>query len=1135
MKKTRHPSEQGLFLPTYPESQALQNLLRLSMVTFMLLFFGSLFQVQAVPGKTQPQISILKSGLAIKDVLKHVEEQSQYRFFYNHARVNVSERVNVNVKGVSIQRVLDEVLRNTDIGYKITGRQILLYKRMRIRLDSVSLENYRDIRMDVKAVVFTVSGRVTGSGGEPLPGANLVLKGSTTGTSTNAEGYYSLALPNGTGTLIFSFIGYDTQEITVNDRSVLDVVLKENKQALNEVVVVGYGTQKRVNLTGALSTLDMKVKENTPLTNTSQALHGVSGLWVNQAGSKPGADNATIRIRGVGTTNNSNPLVLVNGIEYDMNMVNPNDIETITVLKDASAAIYGSRAANGVILITTKTGKEGKTQINYNFSYGFQSPTRMPDVVWDPIQYMQLKNQALRNEGKTVVDYSDAQIEQYQKGMATNPYAYPNVNWFDLVMRNGKLNQHHLQFSGGGERLTYSMALGYMNQQGVLIANDKANRYSLDLNISAKVTKNLHVGANLIGSYRTSEEPVNSTSSYFGSLMRVLPIFTPYVSDGRYGNVVFRTPGRNAIENPMKLVREGQRSYGAQRILTKLYADYQLPHNLKYSVNLGFDKQDDLERRFDSKVNTYDPLTLAPFPYGNPVSFNSNASNLNLTFYQTLSWEQTLGANHNISAMLGQSYNSFDQGGFSSSIESTPGSTLTDIGAGSLNPAVTGAITKDRLASYFGRVNYAYKEKYLLEAVLRYDGSSRFASGKRWGLFPGLSGGWRIDQEDFFHLKFLNLLKVRASYGKLGNQSVPLYSYLNVVSLGGDYSFGGVIQPGAATTAYNDPAISWETTANYNAGLDFEAWSGKLGGEFDLFSRKTTGILRSVAIPSQVGALNGPQRNIGAVNNSGFELSLSHRNRFNDFRYELRAGLSYVKNEIQDLRGETIISGRRILKEGAPIDAYYLYQAEGIYQTKEEINNSAIVSSAVKPGYLKYKDINNDGKINGDDRTVTGSSIPKWNYSFMINLSYKRFSLNTFLQGVQGISIYPTANLAYPVNNGAGLTKEWATDSWTPENTGARLPLLTTPQGASENYQNSTFWLRDASYLRVQNVQLQYAFPEEWLGKAKISKLNLFFNLQNFFTFSKYKDSDPERNIKQDTLYDYPLLKTLSFGLSASF
>lgn len=980
-----------------------------------------------------------------------------------------------------------------------------------------------------------VSGRVTTAAGEALPGATVRLKGTSLGTATDVSGRYRIAVPDTSAVLVFSFGGYTAQEVPVAGRSVLDIVMQESQTGLNEVVVVGYGTQKKVNLTGALSVLDMKTKENTPITNASQALHGVSGLWVNQAGSRPGADNATIRIRGVGTTNNSNPLVLVNGIEYDLNEINPNDIESVTVLKDASAAIYGSRAANGVVLVTTKTGKEGKTKVAYNFSYGIQSPTMMPDVVWDPIEYMQLKNQALRNEGKTVVDYTDQQIQQYKDGMATNPYAYPNLDWFDLVMDNGNLMQHHVQVSGGNEKVVYSLALGYMDQHGVLINNDEAQRYSIDLNLSAKVTNRLRVGGNVIGNYRKSVEPADGTGSYFGSLMRVLPIFTPYVEDGRYGNVVFRTPGRNAIENPMKLVKEGYRKPAAQRLFAKVFADYELPFNIKYNVNLGVDKLDNYDRRFNNRVNTYEPLTLTAMTYGQTVAYNGNTSNLNLNFFQTLSWDKTFSGKHNLSVMGGTSYNSFDVSNFSASIENVAGNSLSAINAGSLNPAVTGAITTDRLASYFGRANYSFKEKYLLEAVFRYDGSSRFARGNRWGFFPGVSAGWRIDQEGFFNMKSIDLLKLRASYGKLGNQAVPLYSYQNVVELGADYSFTNAIQPGAAVESYNDPSIHWETTTTYNLGLDVSAFNGKLTAEGEVFKRRTSGILRQVNLPAQVGNLNGPQRNIGVVDNTGFELNLGHRNRINDFTYELLGSVSYVKNEIVDLNGETVISGRRILKEGYPIDAYYVLQADGIYQTQDEIDKSAKVSSAVKPGYLKYKNMNGDNVINGDDRIVTGSSIPKWTYSFAINLGYKRFSLNTYFQGVQGLTIYPTANLAYPVNNGAGLTKEWATDSWTPENRGARLPILTTPQGASENYQGSTFWFRSGNYLRVQNVQLNYSVPERLLAKANISKLNLFANLQNFFTFSEYKDSDPERNITLDTLYDYPLLKTISFGLNVIF
>ncbi|MBO9155006.1 SusC/RagA family TonB-linked outer membrane protein [Chitinophaga sp. GCM10012297] len=981
----------------------------------------------------------------------------------------------------------------------------------------------------------SVSGKVTTTAGEALPGATVRLKGTNTGAAADADGRYKISVSEASAVLVFTFSGYATQEVQVAGRSVVDIIMQESQTGLNEVVVVGYGTQKKVNLTGALSVLDMKTKENTPITNASQALHGVSGLWVNQAGSRPGADNATIRIRGVGTTNNANPLVLVNGIEYDFNEINPNDIESITVLKDASAAIYGSRAANGVVLVTTKTGKEGKTKVTYNFSYGIQSPTMMPDVVWDPIEYMQLKNQALRNEGKTVVDYTDQQIQQYKDGMANNPYAYPNIDWFDLVMDKGKLMQHHVQVSGGNEKVLYSLALGYMDQNGILINNDQAQRYSIDLNLSAKVTDRLRVGGNIIGNYRKSVEPADGTASYFGSLMRVLPIFTPYVEDGRYGNVVFRTPGRNAIENPMKLVKEGYRKPEAQRLFAKVFADYQLPFNIKYNVNLGVDKLDNYDRRFNNRVNTYEPLTLTAMTYGQTVAYNNSASNRNLSFFQTLSWDKTIAGKHNFSVMGGTSYNSFDVSNFSASIENVAGNSLSAINAGSLNPAVTGAITTDRLASYFGRANYSFNEKYLLEAVFRYDGSSRFARGNRWGFFPGISAGWRIDQENFFNMKNIDLLKLRASYGKLGNQAVPLYSYQNVVELGGDYSFVNTIQPGAAVESYNDPTIHWETTATYNLGLDVSAFNGKLTAEADVFKRRTSDILRQVNISAQVGNLNGPQRNIGVVDNTGFELNLGHRNRISDFTYELLGSVSYVKNEVVDLNGETVISGRRILKEGYPIDAYYVLQADGIYQSQDEIDKSATVSSAVKPGYLKYKNMNGDDVINGDDRIVTGSSIPKWTYSFGINLGYKRFSLNTYFQGVQGLTIYPTANLAYPVNNGAGLTKEWATDSWKPGNRGARLPILTTPQGASENYQNSTFWFRSGNYLRVQNVQLNYSVPESVLSKANISKLTLFANLQNFFTFSEYKDSDPERNITLDTLYDYPLLKTISFGLNVIF
>jgi len=383
-----------------------------------------------------------------------------------------------------------------------------------------------------------------------VPGVSVLVKGTSTGTVTDADGKFSISVSEG-AVLQFSYIGFAKKEVTVSAETQITVMLDPDVSMLDEVVVVGYGEQKRANLTASVSTLDMNIKQNTPTTNASQALHGVAGLWVNQAGGKPGQDNASIRIRGLGTTNSSAPLVLVNGIEYDMNEINPNDIETITVLKDASAAIYGSRAANGVILVTTKSGKKEQSEVTYSFSHGIQQATFMPDVVWDPIQYMEMRNQALVNQGQAAT-YSPAQIEEYRAGMATDPITYPNINWFDYLMKNGYLQQHNLRFSGGNEKTTYSLSLGYMDQDGVFIDANHANRYSLNLNLSTQVSEKLKVGANLIGNYRKYTQPSfgNGTNYFMNRFMRVLPIFTPYTHDGEYGNAVFSTPGRNKPENP---------------------------------------------------------------------------------------------------------------------------------------------------------------------------------------------------------------------------------------------------------------------------------------------------------------------------------------------------------------------------------------------------------------------------------------------------------------------------------------------------------------------------------------------------------------------------------------------------------
>ncbi|MEO5998074.1 MAG: TonB-dependent receptor [Chitinophagaceae bacterium] len=991
-----------------------------------------------------------------------------------------------------------------------------------------------------------ISGKVASSSGDPLQGVTVAVKGSTEGTTSGVDGSYRVNAPNGKTTLVFSFVGYLTQEIAISNRTTINIAMEAGAKALDEVVVIGYGTERKVNLTGSISTLAMKQKENMPITNASQALHGLGGVWVNQAGGKPGQDFGSIRIRGVGTTNNSNPLVLVDGIEYNMNEINPATIETITVLKDASAAIYGSRAANGVILVTTKSGKKGKSEINYSFSHGIQDVTFMPDVEWDPIIYMVNKDQALRNEGKTVVDYSDAQIDEYRKGMATNPYAYPNRNLFDEILKKGYLQQHNLRFSGGSDKIIYSLALGYMDQGGIMIAANHANRYSIDLNVTANVTEKIKVGGTIKSTYRKYHEPNGGTEGFFNSLFRSLPIMASYLEDGRYGSVVFATPGLNVIGNPHTRLREGNNEHASMRTLTKIFADVSLPFHLSYSANLGVDKAngaadkvDGASRQFVPIMTTYHPLTKVPnFLNPTPYAYTYNEDNLYLSAYQTLSWQQKFN-NHSVSAMGGMSYTKFNNNFSSSQIFGFFDNSLTDISAGSINPQVTGKRTEDVLLSYFGRVGYNYKEKYLLDATIRNDGSSRFKEDRRWGVFYGVSAGWRLDQEAFFKsiskLSFIDLFKIRASYGELGNQAVNLYSYFATVNLGFDYAFNNTIASGSAVTSAIEPNISWETTHSYDVGTDISAWNGKLNVTFDLFKKRTSDILRQVNIPAQVGGLTGPVKNIGVVDNTGYDFSISHRNNFGKFKYEAGVEFGYVKNQVINLNGQRIIGTRRITTEGYPIDSYFIYEAIGIYQTQEEVDKSAKISNAVKPGYLKYKDQNNDGKINGNDRIIRGNSIPKYTYGFTLNLGYLGFSLNTFFQGVQGVNLYPTANLATPYNNGAGVTKEWITDSWTPTRTNARLPILTTATGATENFQSSTFFLKDGSYLRMKNIQLKYNLPVKLISRFKLTNLSIFANGENIVTFTKFKDFDPEKIITQDNIYEYPSVKTYSFGINATF
>jgi len=1006
----------------------------------------------------------------------------------------------------------------------------------------VMLLVFAALYLPLQAQQVTVTGRIL-SGKDQTPLAGVSIQASANrGTVSRNDGSFSIAATVG-GALQLSIEGFLPKEVKITRAELGLIVLVPTQKSLDSVVVVGYGTQKKVNLTGAIATVNMEEKQGQPITNVSNALHGVPGLFVNLSNSQPGVDRSTIRIRGIGTLNNNDPLVLVDGIEYSMDELNPADIASISVLKDASAAIYGSRAANGVILVTTKKG-QGDAKVNYSYYYGKQSTTFMPDAIWDPIAYMKLKNQAELNEGKTAVDYSDADIAEYQNGMATDPFTYPANNWFDIALNNGTIQKHDVSVAGSTDKSQYRVSLGYLDRNGVMIGpNNHEKKYSVGLNLSVNVTKRLKVGLNLDGYYRQYTQPFYN--SFWQYLTRTLPILTDTLKDGRYGNSWLRTPGRNNWENPRMIAYTGYSRKVVQRFLASTFLDYKLPFDITYHAQFGADKYDGLLDEFTPQVQSFNPKTLAATNWNSPATApragETDYNNLAIHFYNTLGWQHSFAGSHHVSVMLGSSYDNFGTSQFAGSMTGYLDATLTALDAGTIRYATSGNATSDVLESYFGRLNYDYDGKYLLEATFRNDGSSRFAEGHRWGFFPSVSAGWRIDREKFFgESDLFQLLKLRASVGQLGNQAVPLYSYENAIVLGQNYALGGVLQSGAAATTYSDPNITWETTTAYNAGLDAELLKS-LSVTVDAYKKRTTGILRTVNIPSQVGGLGGPQENIGTMDNTGIEVSVRYRNHIGEVGYGVFGNLSYNRNKVVDIAGQILYnynsSISTITKAGYPIDAFYLLHTTGIFQSDAEVKGSAFQSASTRAGYLKFEDVNKDGIINGDDRKVIPSStvIPKYSYGFGLDLSYKGFTLTGVFQGVAGIKVYPTANIAFPFNNGANATREWLTDAWTPSHTNARLPIVTESTGNADNFQASDFWLRSGDYLRLKNVQLSYALPKKWLNLAKISRISVFVNAENWVTFSKYRDFDPESLLNANTLYTYPMLKTVSGGVNVNF
>ena len=988
---------------------------------------------------------------------------------------------------------------------------------------------------------ITVTGKVVDSDGVPIPGATVSVPGSTLGTATDIDGNYAITVPDG-ARLVFSFIGYESKTIDVGNQQVINVTLEDSSQALDEVVVVGYGTQKKSNLTGSVASVGTRDIENRPITSAATALQGtVSGVHINQNSGQAGRDGVTVNIRGIGTLNNSSPLILVDGIEAPLNNINPDDIETVTVLKDAaSAAIYGSRAANGVLLVTTKRGasKGEKTTFNYNGFAGTSEAIRLPDMVTNSVQFAELWNEGATNFGNPV-RFSEQEINGFRDRNI-------NTNWIDVVFRRGMMQQHNFSASGGTQKTNFRYSAGYLDQDGT-IPNSNFKRFNTRLNLDTYVNDKLRVGTSISltrGDMNSPGGTVLGDGNVAGLAIQGLPFNTPYDDQGRFASPL----GLAGRANPMAVAASREFRELDHHILGNTYINYEIIQGLNVRGTAAINYRNVNQASFSNMVEHFDIVTGVPIqmaPLRGRNRYNSQA--LNVTTWVQASYDKSFGM-HNFGTLIGfnqEEHNSDDFQTFRAGQISNAVQTLSSGDASTSTNAEGG--TTWALQSYFGRINYNYNEKYLFEANMRYDGTSRFATNK-WGAFPSFSAGWAISEEDFMQgFGGIDFLKIRASWGMLGNQNIGDFRFARNLSLTQAYSFGGTLVPGAAVTDLGNPNLSWEATSMVNLGIDLALFESRFTMEAEYFIRNTTGILYD--LPSEITTgFNSQISNAAEVKNEGWELNLNYNETFGDVRVSFGGNVTNVKSTVMELNPnipndiDRAIQGRMIIQPGSPINSYFGYQSLGLFRTPEEFT-SAPNHSLLDPNYgvgdvrladLSGPDGTPDGLIDQNDRVVMGWQNPEWLFGFNGRVSYKGVDVFALFQGAGGYHGYSSEELAAPFFNTAGLVGLWE-DRWTPQNPDASMPRIFVSNGPSNSTSNS-FWLYDRTFLRLKNLQIGYTLPPALLQSSSVQSVRVFVNGSNLFTWTEFPYLDPERPPGADRgTNSYPNLRVFTGGLNINF
>lgn len=1131
MKKTFRKSVQDLLVA---RAGRLVNLAGVFLVAGTLTLSASTYA-------TEHMLSLNLKNATIREAIESIKSQSEFSFSLDVKDLNLDEKVSVSLNNKSINEVLAVLFNGRNVHYEINDRHVVITRGGLVGPNAVQQQAKH------------ITGRILDPNDEPVIGANVVVKGTTIGTVTDAEGNFDLDVPEG-ATLQISYIGYIEQSIPVGNKSVISVILKEDSQALDEVVVVGFGTQKKLNLTGAVTAVTGQEMTKRPVTNAATMLQGqVPGLRVNQGLGTPGDDKTSFRVRGQGTFSDagSDPLVLVNGVPGSINNLDPSMIESVSVLKDAaSAAIYGARAANGVILVTTKQGAEGdgKAHISYHGNIGLYNPTKMYDLVTNSVEYMELFNLANKNSGRGQA-YTQEQIDAYRNGGGSDQY--PNFDWMDYMFNTAVVQNHNLSVAGNSGKTTYNVALNFVNQPGTLKGFDY-QKYNATVDLTSQITDFIKIGTFTSLMYDDREEPRQGQSDVLLSTMSQAPTYMPWLPDDGSGVTrwTFRAyPFEDHNKNmPAIIGTNTLKNYQNFDVNAQLWLEINLAKGLTWYTKGAARLQSNKWKEWggsDVPVYNYHTGEIAgTLDRGSNGFTVEDQRRFYTNLYTYLKYEySTPNKAHNFNVMIGYNQES-EKYETVRAYRKEYAFDLPVIDAGSnANWSNEGKQEEWAIQSVFGRLNYNFKERYLFEANMRYDGTSRISSENRWGIFPSFSAGWRITEEDFIknlNLGWLNNAKLRASWGQLGNQNIGLYPYQAMINSVRNYAFDKNSETvGYQQTAYANRNIKWETTTITDIGVDLQVLSG-LSVTFDWYNKVTSDILRSSQVSDLLG-LTAPTVNNGEVENKGIEIAFNYNNVisegvFKGLQYNAGVYFDRSRNKLTKFGAEEI-DGYKLKREGLPYNEYYMLECVGIFADEAEVASSPKqFNDNTLPGDLKYKDQNGDNVIDNDDRIPMSGRFPGFEYSVNAGASWKGFDLSLMGQGVSGKKWYTNEWGIYPFRQGSAPTREYVEGMWTEENPyNAKHPrLYYSDLGGSKNNRANSYMLQNASYFRLKNLTFGYTLPKSITEKVKMSRVRVYFSGDNLLTFTKYYGLDPERE-DDGRAAVYPQNRICSFGLNVEF